>query len=114
VLRLRLHQDLQLLAVTGHAGGARGVHTQTLRGGAALRAAVSNVTAVFLSEENKDREKVKVLIHYLHKGIQYVICTYLCVYWKNYILTFFLSNFYLLIHAFSLSPLGGSRVKGSS
>ena len=40
-------QDPQLPIVTGHVGGARGVHTQTLRGGAALRAAVSDVIAVF-------------------------------------------------------------------
>ena len=65
-------QDAQLPAVTRHVGGARGVHTQTLRGGAALRAAVSDVIAVFIREENKDRGKLKVLIHYLHKGIQYV------------------------------------------
>ena len=51
---------------------------QTIRGGAALRAAVSDVIAVFIREENKDREKVKVLIHYLQKGIQYVLCTH-CV-----------------------------------
>ena len=45
-------QDPQLLAVTGHVGGARGVHMQTLRGGAA----VSKVIAVFCREENKKRE----------------------------------------------------------
>ena len=28
----------------------------------------SNGIAVFCREENKDREKVMVLIHYLHKG----------------------------------------------
>ena len=32
--------------------------------------------AVFCREENKDREKVMVLIHYLHKGIQDVLCTH--------------------------------------
>ena len=49
-------QDPQLPVVTGHVGGARGVHTQTLRGVAALRATVSDVIAVFFREENKDRE----------------------------------------------------------
>ena len=38
-----------------------------------LRAAVSDVIDVFFSEENKDGEKVKVLIHYLPNGIQYVL-----------------------------------------
>ena len=42
-------QDAQLPAVHG----ARGVHTQTLRGGAALRAAVSDVIYVFFREETK-------------------------------------------------------------
>ena len=50
-------QVLQLPVVTGHVGGARGVHTQTLRGGAALGAAVSDVIDVFFSEENKAGEK---------------------------------------------------------
>ena len=40
-------KDLQLPAVTGHVGGARDVHTQTLRDGAALRATVSKGFAVF-------------------------------------------------------------------
>ena len=40
-------QDLQLLTVTGHVGGARGVHTQTLWGGAALCAVLSKGIAVF-------------------------------------------------------------------
>jgi hypothetical protein len=44
-------QDAQLPAVHG----ARGVHTQTLRGGAALRAAVSDVI-FFFREENRKRE----------------------------------------------------------
>ena len=61
-------QDAQLPAVTRHVGGARGVHTQTLRGGAALRAAVSDVI-VFFREENREREKVMVLINHFHKGI---------------------------------------------
>ena len=47
--------NLQLLAVAGHVGGARGIHTQTLRGGAALRSAVSDVI-VFFREENRERE----------------------------------------------------------
>ena len=38
-------QDPQLPAVTGHVGGARGVHTQTLWGAAALRATVSKFFA---------------------------------------------------------------------
>ena len=49
-------QDPQLPVVTGHVGGARGVHTQTLRGVAALRATVSDVIAVVFRDENKDRE----------------------------------------------------------
>ena len=44
-------QDPQLLAVTGHVGGARGVHMQTIRGGVALFAAVSKVIAVFCRGE---------------------------------------------------------------
>ena len=83
-------QDAQLPAVTRHVGGARGVHTQTLRGGAALRAAVSDVI-VFFREENREREKVMVLINHFHK--RYTVCTlYTLVYWKNYIWTFFLTS----------------------
>ena len=40
---------------TEHVGGARGIWMQTIRGGARLCAAVSNVIAVFCREENKDR-----------------------------------------------------------
>ena len=84
-------QDPQLPVVTGHAGGARGVHTQTLRGGAALRAAVSDVNAGFFREENREREKVMFLINRFHK--RYTVCTlYTLVCWKNYILTFFLTS----------------------
>ena len=71
-------QDVQLPVVTAHVGGARGVHTQTLRGGAALRAAVSDVI-VFFREENREREKVMFLINHFHKGIQDVLCTHLCI-----------------------------------
>ena len=46
-------QDAQLPAVTRHVGGARGVHTQTLRGGAALRAAVSDD---FFREEKRESD----------------------------------------------------------
>ena len=48
-------QDAQLPAVTGHVGGARGVHMQTIRGAATLCAAVSNVKG-FCREENRERE----------------------------------------------------------
>jgi hypothetical protein len=52
-------QDPQLPVVTGHVGGARGVHMQTLRGSATLRAAVSKGIAVFCREEKpKVIEKV--------------------------------------------------------
>ena len=90
-------------------GGARGVHTQTLRGGAALRAAVSDVIDVFFSEENKDGEKVKVLIHYLPNGIQYVLCTHFCVLEELYF--DILSNFYLLIMHFPCRPFDGQGLK---
>ena len=40
-------QDPQLPIVTGHVGGARGIKLQSLRGGATLCAAVSNVITVF-------------------------------------------------------------------
>ena len=46
-------QDPQLLAVTGQVGGARGVHMQTIRGGAALCAAVSKVIAVFFKGKKR-------------------------------------------------------------
>ena len=105
-------QDLQRPDVTGHVGGARGVHTQTLRGGAALHAAVSDVIDVFFREENKAGEKVMVIIHYLHKGIQYILCTHLCLWEELYF--DILSDFYLWIMHFPCSPWGGSRVKGSS
>ena len=49
-------QDPQVTVVTGHVGGARGVHMQTLRGSATLRAAVSKGIAVFCREE-----KLKVI-----------------------------------------------------
>jgi predicted CoA-binding protein len=49
-------------------GGARGVHMQTIRGGAALCAAVFKVIAVFCREENKDREKVILLFIFCTKG----------------------------------------------
>ena len=45
-------QDPQLLSVTGHAGGARGVPMQTLRGGV-LCAAVSKVIAVFCRDRGQ-------------------------------------------------------------
>ena len=44
-------QDLQLRILNGHVGGARGVHTQNLRGGYALRAAVFKGIALFCREE---------------------------------------------------------------
>ena len=49
---------------TEHVGRARSVRMQTIQGGAVLCAAVFNVIAVFCREENKDREKVIVLINY--------------------------------------------------
>jgi hypothetical protein len=48
-------QDPQLLAVTGHVGGARGFHMQTIQGGAVLCAAVSKLIAVFC-RGNKGRK----------------------------------------------------------
>ena len=62
-------QDPQLLAVTGHVGGAWGVRMQTLQGGAMLCAVVSKVIIVFCREEN--REKVMVLTIFLQKRIKY-------------------------------------------
>ena len=47
-------QDPQLPVVTGHVGRARAVRMQTIRGGAVLCAAVSNVIAVFC--RGKQRE----------------------------------------------------------
>ena len=44
---------LQLPAVTGHVGGGCGVNTQTLCGGAALRAAVSKSITVFCRGRKK-------------------------------------------------------------
>jgi hypothetical protein len=44
----------------------------------------------FEREENKERAKVIVLIHYLHEVTQYVLCEHL-----NYILTFYLSYHFL-------------------
>ena len=73
--------DPQLPVVTGHVGGARGVHMQSLRVGTSLCAAASNVFVVFCREENK--EKVIELIYYLHKGIQHVRCTHLTQRVKN-------------------------------
>jgi hypothetical protein len=49
-------QDPQLPVVTGHVGGARGVHMQTLQGGCALSVAVSKGIAVVCREENKERK----------------------------------------------------------
>ena len=43
-------EDPQLLVVTGHMGGARGVHMQTIQGGATLCAAISKGFAVFCKE----------------------------------------------------------------
>ena len=43
-------QNSELPFVTGHVG----IHMQTLRGGAVLCAAVSNVITVFYREENED------------------------------------------------------------
>ena len=55
-------QDPQLLAMTGQVGGARGVHMQTIWGGAALCAAVSKVIAFSWREGKK-------------YFFQYIICT---------------------------------------
>ena len=49
--------DPQHLAVTGHVGGASGVHMQTLCGGTSLRAAVFKVTTVSCRDKNKQRER---------------------------------------------------------
>ena len=46
-------QDPQRPIVTGHVGGARGVHTLTLRGGAALRAAISKGIAAYCRGRKK-------------------------------------------------------------
>ena len=67
-----------------------------------LCAAVSKVIAVFCREANKDRKKVIVLIHYLHKVIQYVIVN-TCVLEELYF--DILSNLFLLIMPFP-SQLG--------
>ena len=103
-------QELQLLAVTGQVGGAEGVHTRTLRGGPALRAAVSDVIAVFFREENREREKVMFLINHFTKVYSmYFVNT--CVLEELYF--DIISNFYLLIMHFPCRPFGWSRVKGS-
>ena len=56
---LPISMDSQILPLPGHVGGARGVNTQTLRGGATLRAAVSKVTTVSCRDKNgnTDRER---------------------------------------------------------
>ena len=48
--------------VTGHLGRARGVRLQTIRGGAVLCAAASNVISIFCREENKYREVIFILL----------------------------------------------------
>ena len=60
-------QDPQLPIVTGHVGGARGVHTLTLRGGTALRAAISKGITIFCRRRKKIGQKAIVLIHCLQK-----------------------------------------------
>ena len=74
-------QDPQLPVVTGHVGGTKGIHMQSLRGGPALCVAVFKVIVVFCREKNS--EKVIALIHYFYKGIQYVHCTHLTQSVKN-------------------------------
>ena len=50
-------QDPQLPVVTGHVGGARGVHMQTLRGGARPHAAVSKCITVFGRDKTKTEKR---------------------------------------------------------
>ena len=87
------HQDPQLPVVAGHVGGARGVHAQTLGGGAVLHAAVSSViAAIFFREANEYRENNGFNSLFAQRD---TVCTlYTLVSWKKYILTFFLSNIY--------------------
>ena len=55
-------QDPQLHVLIGQAGGARGVHTQNLRGGSALRAAVSKGITVFCREEKQSNYLNKTVL----------------------------------------------------
>ena len=70
-------QDPQLPVVTGHVGGARGVHMQS------LCAVVYKVIVVFCREKYKNRESNWVNSLFAERD---TVCTlYTLVYWKIYV-----------------------------